>query len=79
MLGPLDVELLQGVAACWSAGLEARLAVDSHLGVVRSDGRGHQAQHAWAVACRRVLVWVRVAAAPLGSLGLSVADALAGR
>ena len=76
MLGPLDVERLQGAAACWSAGLEARLAEDSHLGVVRSDGRGHQAQHAWAVACRRVLVWVRVAAAPLGSLGLLVADVL---
>ena len=79
MLGPLDVERLQGVEACWRAGLEARLAEDSHLGVVRSDGRGHQAQHAWAVACLRVLVWVRVAAAPLGSLALSVADAMAER
>lgn len=79
MLGPLDVERLQGVAACWSAGLEARLVVDSLLGVVRSDGRGHQEQHAWAVAGQRVLVWVRVAAAPLGSLALSVADAMAER
>jgi hypothetical protein len=76
VLGRLDVERLQGVAACWSAGLEARLAEDSHLGVVRSDVRGHQEQPAWAVACLRVLVWVRVAAAPLGSQGLLVADAL---
>ena len=76
MLGHLGVERLQGVAACWSAGLEARLAEDSHLGVVRSDVRGHQEQPAWAVACLRVLVWVRVAAAPLGSQGLLVADAL---
>ena len=76
MLGPLDVERLQGVAAYWRAGQEARLAVDSHLGVVRSDGWGHQEQHAWAVAGQRVLVWVRVAAAPLGSLALSVAAAM---
>ena len=76
MLEPLDVERLQGVAACWSAGLEARLAEDSHQGVVRFDVRGHQEQPAWAVACLRVLVWVRVAAAPLGSPGLLVADAL---
>ena len=79
MLGPLDVEYPQGVAACWSAGLEVRLAEDLRLGVDRSDGRAHQVQHVWAVACRRVLVWVRVAAAPLGSLGLSVVDALAER
>jgi hypothetical protein len=76
VLGRLDVERLQGVEACWRAGLEARLAEDSHLGVVRSDVRGHQEQPAWAVACLRVLVWVRVAAAPLGSQGLLVADAL---
>ena len=79
MLGPLDVERLQGVAACWSAGLEARLAVDSRLGVVRSDVRGHQERHAWIVAGQRVLVWVRVAEAPLGSLALSVADVMAER
>ena len=79
MLGPLDVERLQGVAACWSAGLEARLAEDSHQGVVRFDVRGHQEQPAWAVACLRVLVWVRVAEAPLGSLALSVADVMAER
>ena len=76
MLGPLDVERLQGVAACWSAGQEARLAVDSHLGVVRSDVRGHQERHAWVVAGQRGLVWVRVAGAPLGSLALSVAAAM---
>jgi hypothetical protein len=76
VLGRLDVERLQGVEACWRAGLEARLAEDSHLGVVRSDVRGHQEQNAWAEAARRVLVWVRVAAAPLGSLGLLVEDVL---
>ena len=79
MLGPLDVERLQGVAACWSAGLEARLAEDSLLGVVRSDEQERQEPHVWAVDVPRVLVWVRVAAAPLGSLELSVADAMAER
>ena len=65
MLGPLDVERLQGVAACWTAGLEARLAEDSRLGVVRFDERGRQEPHALAVAVPRVLVWEQVAPVPL--------------
>ncbi len=59
-LGHPGVESLPGVAACWRAGLEARLAEDSRLGVVRSDERGRQEPHAWAVAVPRVLVWERV-------------------
>ncbi len=75
MLGPLDVERLQGAAACWSAVLEVRLAEDSRLGVVRSDERGRQEQHAWVVAVPRALVWVRAAVVHPYSLGLSVEDA----
>ena len=64
-LGLLGVERLQGVAACWRVGLEARLAEDSRLGVVRFVERGLQEPHAWAVAVLRVPVWEQVAPVPL--------------
>ena len=66
VLGLQDVEHLLGAAACLPADPEARLAEDSLLGVVRSAARGHQVQHAWAVAGPRVLVWGQVAVVPLG-------------
>ncbi len=73
------VERLRDVAACWRAGLEAHLAEDSRLGVVRSDERGRQELHAWAVAVLRALVWEQVAPVPLDSRGLWVEDAPAER
>ena len=78
-LGHPDVERLQGVEACWSAGLEGRLAEDSRLGVVRSDERGRQEPPALAVAVPRAPVWERVSPVPLDSPGLWVEDGLAER
>ena len=78
-LGHLGVERLQGVAACWRAGLEAHLAEDSRLGVDRSDERGRQEPLALAVAGPQVLVWERVALVPLDSPGLWVEDGPAER
>ena len=78
VLGHLGVERL-GVAACWTAGQEARSVEDSRQGVGRSDEREHQVQHAWAGDDRRALVWVRGAAVRLDSQVLSVAGASAER
>ena len=74
VLGHPGVERLQGVAAYWRAVLEAHLAEDSLLGVVRSDEQERQEPHAWAVDVPRVLAWERVAPVPLDSPGLWVAD-----